>query len=162
MHSLRSKEIILLLSFVLAGCNQHLKPYKILSIDPQLQPYFYSFLKDAADLGHPILVDNLSMHFVTNLIPSSHQGVCEKNKNPPRILISLQYWQSFQEIEKKALVYHELGHCVLGLEHDNEYICFSEYNECIPRSLMYPYSISAWFYSKYWNYYASELFNGPT
>jgi len=156
----RSSYFFLLLS--LFGCNRHLPIHKVVSIDPILQPYVNEFVQAAAANGHPVTIDNLSMHFV-NTLPATTNGECymmaEGNDGTPLIYINANTWPSWSEALRKGITFHEMGHCILWLEHDTTMIITSR-SDFIPRSIMYPYSLNDYIYLTYWNYYMNELFNG--
>jgi hypothetical protein len=47
-------------------------------------------------------------------------GSCRHYTNGYRdIHLNKLYWQEMTDKQRKALVWHELGHCILGLDHDN-------------------------------------------
>jgi hypothetical protein len=156
----RSKYIFILLSLV--GCNRALPIQKMLSIEPALQPYVQEFEAAGASVGHKIIVDNLSMHFVTNL-PAETLGECwmmnRGASGTPRIFMNANVWPSLTVSQQKAVAFHELAHCVLWLVHDTTWITMGI--NYIPRSIMYPYIQSGYVYDTYWSYYVNELFNGP-
>lgn len=70
------------------------------------------------------------------------------------IFLRRDYWKFSSDIEKRALVYHELGHCVCNSFGHNEN--FDVLNKC-PESIMYPEIPSEYCLNKQWNYYVSEL-----
>ena len=63
-------------------------------------------------------------------------------------------------IDRQALVWHELGHYLLGREHENELILME--GEMVPKSLMhYNQWILIDHHPQSWtDYYLDELFNG--
>jgi hypothetical protein len=153
---------IFLIIYSLLGCNTSLALPKHVVIDPVFQPFVQDFIQDAASVGHPIIIDNLVIHFTTKL-ELIYLGECQDwshgRYGTPIIKISQQNWSSLQLQARKSLLYHELGHCVLWLDHDDSWITTS-LGDSIPRSLMYTsgdYSIAE---LKYWSYYINELFNG--
>lgn len=63
------------------------------------------------------------------------------------------------ESEMEQLVFHELGHCALGLKHDTKLKVFEDGNKA-PASIMYPYTFGSIYkdvYVKYRDYYWKEL-----
>lgn len=63
-------------------------------------------------------------------------GMCLEWSNGTReIHIDPDYWNKVGEYGREELVFHELGHCALGLEHDNTLL-----DSGIPTSIMYPYA----------------------
>ena len=55
-------------------------------------------------------------------------GACYlyENGEPAFIKINPQFWNTITENVKYALIYHELGHCLLGLSHKNEYMLLKD------------------------------------
>lgn len=69
-------------------------------------------------------------------------------------LVVLNYirWEQMSGIERRALVYHELGHAALGRDHYNTFLP----DNC-PASLMNSYAISEWCLIEHWELYKFEL-----
>jgi len=44
-------------------------------------------------------------------------GYCVSNH---KIVLNIQHWSGINDWEKKELIYHELGHCFLGLGHNSD------------------------------------------
>lgn len=80
--------------------------------DPEFRPYLTAFQQDAKKYKVGCYSTS-SMHFVTEL-EKDIAGYCLPGE---RIVISRQTWDNLQDIEKSTLIYHELGHCSLGLDH---------------------------------------------
>lgn len=75
----------------------------------------------------------------------SFDGVCYTYADGSKeIIIRKSFWDSAGVIQKRVLVFHELGHCALGRSHDNETMAHSGstyktsmMNEVIPSSMHY-------------------------
>lgn len=69
------------------------------------------------------------------------------------VLIDRSSWFFMDHWQREMLVFHELGHCVLGRKHDSTLI------NGWPRSLMYPQAaaISSSRYKTYRDFYVKEL-----
>ena len=74
-------------------------------------------------------------------LPKGVLGKCVAFRGPVifrKIQIDLDYWNSATNTQKESTILHELGHCVLDLEHDTtiigEYYLFMR-----PKTLMFPY-----------------------
>jgi hypothetical protein len=169
MHYLKRLLNNVFIAVLLLGCNRSLTVPKIVSIDPALQSYVDAFVAAGHAAGHNIVIDNLTMHFATNSQMNGNTGdavgecmmMDEGTTGTPRVLIDSDAWVLFSEPVKQAIIFHELGHCVLWLQHDTTEITTSRW-DYIPRSIMYPYVQMTITYEEYWNYYTMELFNGPT
>ena len=82
-------------------------------------------------------------------------GVCITYTNDYKeIQIDPDGWIQFDENYREELIFHELGHCILGRDHDSNLISSIR----VPKSIMYPY-IFGNAYSRYKNYYLDEIKN---
>lgn len=52
---------------------------------------------------------------------------------PPTISIKIGAWNAYGPIQKKVLLFHELGHCLFGREH-----ILDVFEDGCPKSIMYP------------------------
>ncbi len=81
-------------------------------------------------------------------------GMC--NMSTGIIYLNKERWDSFSEITKETVVFHELGHCVLGRGHlyydDKKYYCAP--------SIMGWRGIEDDCYTQMYAYYINELFTG--
>ena len=69
------------------------------------------------------------------------------------IEVDKENWESMTELQKENLIFHELGHCVLGRGHTEWQIP----NEC-PSSYMYKAVMSNYCLEKYYYDYIGEMF----
>jgi hypothetical protein len=86
-------------------------------------------------------------------------GLCwryEDTKTGVSIEIDPDYWFSATETKKEVLIFHELGHCILGRDHEEEKLYYT-----VPKSLMFPYVFETP-YMLYRSYYVDELKNPNT
>jgi hypothetical protein len=110
----------------LAACAPAHQPQ--LSVDPGLLPYLSQFQADAvATRGAPVAASDLIARFATDAEVSAAlggepnvNGACVQGPGQtPTVLISSSSFAAFAtEAQRQALVYHELGHCLLGRAHD--------------------------------------------
>lgn len=92
---------------------------------------------------------------------------------PNRIEIDSQFWTVSEDISRKALMYHELGHCVCSRDHTPveaewligllnslgvEHIRSTKLFDGCPKSLMHPYLPSEDCLKRHWGHYKEELF----
>lgn len=129
-----------------------------LFIEPQIRPYFNHFLNDAKKYNADL---SLRKHVTifSNSTKDGLAGYCLLASNT--VVISTKVWKSLNEAGKKALVYHEWGHCILRREHVDTYTPLVK-GFC-PTSLMYPYiDPSETCYNKdNEKWYNEELFINP-
>jgi len=75
---------------------------------------------------------------------------------PSGVTLDRSFWEKSSDLGREALVFHELGHCVLGLGHDIKDIVVN--GQMIHRSLMYPSTFGeTWMYVANRDYYLNQL-----
>lgn len=121
------KRLILLLALALTACEKN----KIYNVDPAIQPYVDRFTRASNEVDHPIVVDNLVANIKTLSNPQ-WAGQCDINNETPTVSLSAAWWPTFNDSMREQLVFHELGHCVLGRQHNND---VDQYG--VPVSIMY-------------------------
>lgn len=89
--------------------------------------------------------------------PVSVIGYCYlPNPSSPILAIDQGYWGNSPTEERLALVFHELGHCLLYREHNDGMIQVHGMN--YPSSLMHSILIPGPYLWAHWDYYLDELF----
>jgi hypothetical protein len=99
-------------------------------VSPELAPLWQEFGERVAYAGA------VQGKFVDEL-PEDAVGLCYTRKLADQTLVAevsllRSAWDSYGPGLRKTLVFHELGHCVLGLEHDEAV------GEAGPESIMFP------------------------
>jgi hypothetical protein len=146
--------VLLVLSLALIGCGKPHDGYKA----DEVAPYVVSYLALAAEYGMPASEERLeagSIRLVDSLDVDdpSILAICQgKNARYWRILIRKDVWAKANDTERKLLMYHELAHCVHGMDHRGERDGFSV------TSIMYPNMLPAEFYLKQQKAFDRELF----
>lgn len=77
-------------------------------------------------------------------------AICKVEGDKGFVAINPQYWANFLDLDKKILLYHELGHCLLGLGHteinDKKDISTNIRTFArVPTSIMYPIHLGEFF-----------------
>lgn len=80
-------------------------------------------------------------------------GLCVKTAGEITIYLSKPHWDSYDSQQREMLIFHELGHCVLNLEHDR-----SLDSDGVPNDLMYPVNFDSLYYFRYRKFYLDHLF----
>lgn len=93
------------------------------------------------------------MDFNKSLKPFGRVGVC--NTLTKRVDISYAYWNRITKIQRKALIFHELGHCALNRGHYNR---TRTQSDC-PISIMHSNTLDDFCLTYYWKQYEKELFD---
>lgn len=115
------------------------------NIDPAFAEYVYQF---SSTYSARVEVD-----VVFADLDAKTAGECQMGKV---VRISRSFWQGISDAGRMQLVYHELGHCVLLLQHTSDSIIKDGMH--IPKSIMYPVffgSSLAWHNNV--RYYEEEL-----
>jgi len=106
------------LSFlVLSACEP--ETIVISVVDTPLQAYFNRFIDEAAIRG-------LDVTYATSQVDATISDIAEPNvigqcswnqTHQHSITLDKNYWSKANELQREFVVFHELGHCVLGLDH---------------------------------------------
>lgn len=142
------KKIYLLTFLCLVSCGPKFHYH---SMDPEFLAYSDKF-ETAFEVDNqvPIIFGNLNGRTV---------GVCHQYSpnNPANwIEIDPEYWENLSDYGRESLIFHELGHCVFGLTHDDELV----YKDgiWIEKSIMNSFHFGEmWYYETYNQYYIDEL-----
>ena len=163
------KRIIILLG-VIFGCAKD--PLPIYQVPEDAQYFVDTFISEAAKRGIEINISNLIISYKGE-IEEVLCGSCNTTQKDPsvqKIIIineELACYGNSEELE--ALIFHELGHCILNREHDNSLLKNGD-----PKSLMIYSSISHYIRCVYQigsepcdlrfkrEYYLDELFDSHT
>lgn len=131
-------------------------------IDSNVEPILKNFEYEARIRGHLVDRSHLSIMFgLRRSTKLDKNGETDKTvgycaKNPIGGLIIKLYkpaWDAMDESEQEELLFHELGHCLIGRKH-----CGYARNHR-PISIMYPLTIDGTYYSKNREDLVDELFN---
>lgn len=116
-------------------------------------PLMEEFIVDAVHYNHPLVIDNLVIVY-KDLEPTVG-GTCLLNGvNTPLITINSAIFYNVTKITQKMILYHELGHCVLGREHNDVNLPSG-----LPASIMNSWIIDDIYFIQHEDYYLNELFN---
>jgi hypothetical protein len=130
---------LLFVNFALLSCKKEAETSPaIFTIDKELRPYFNAFLKEAKLRNKIIDTTNLILKFNNNLT-TSKCGTCTQYLGKPARQKSIEIFKSTDSCwltattnGREALVFHELGHCLLGrIEHKN-----TTFSDGSPQSIM--------------------------
>jgi len=127
------KKAIVIAIFIFSGCGGM----------NQIDSEFIAFTSEFENLLTQNRVrdrmENLIMRFASDAeLTDEQSGRCIRKHGFGRnlILMNKNIWSTKSEFSRKMVIFHELGHCVLGRKHNEEMI--KEDNWDIPVSIMYP------------------------
>jgi hypothetical protein len=115
---------LLLLFLVLNCCQKEKAEPVIYRVPADVEKYVQKFLEEASARNRPLEITNLIIEFA-EIDPTIIQedalvcAVCKQVKDHPerqkRIIINtkINCWQYMTEQAREALIFHELGHCVM-------------------------------------------------
>ncbi len=92
-------------------------------LDERLVPFFEIFKEEAAK--RDVVFDNSVEQiegYIQSVAGQSVIGICKRNENVEKhrqLIFDSPYWKTATKLEKEYVVFHELGHCFLGLGHDD-------------------------------------------
>jgi hypothetical protein len=111
--------LFILVLTIFYGCE---KEEVVLTIDPELQPYFDSFQEEALKRGRNIQFENFQITAsIQEINRQSVAGQCTQAEGTiNQILIDQRYWRGYTPLLREALVFHELGHCILKRSHRDD------------------------------------------
>lgn len=140
-------------------------------------PYIDGFIEDSGGSVKWKNLKDYNIQYVPD-ISNSIIGLCDRRNK--ELLINKKYWNSSStmELERKALIYHELAHCILNRNHtqphlfpydwitkyENLMLKLGKWKQIPPLadgcdgSLMHPSTGSYACLVKHWDYYVHELF----
>ncbi|WP_338870244.1 hypothetical protein WBJ53_22240 [Spirosoma sp. SC4-14] len=107
----------------LTGCHSNEPAAKTYSVATDIEPYVQSFRDELKKRNLAIEVDNIIVAFDTG---QSHDDVCGscllQSGQTPRITINSNdfCWAKASINERECLIFHELGHCLLGRGHQTK------------------------------------------
>lgn len=114
---MRTTILLLPLLIVLTACGKSLD-YSV-QIEPTLYPQVEAFQQTALSNGRQIDLQNIVIAFDTNGVTSEAKpGHCTLGPKA-EILINRAYFIKVSPWTQRELMFHELGHCVLGKHHDD-------------------------------------------
>ena len=112
---------IILVTLLLVSCGQDpfsTKKEPAMDLN-EFEPYVEMFLSEGAHQGRTIGVQGLRIKFGHTEWPVI--GVCHTGGDAPRITIDFDFWQTANSVRRLTLMYHELGHCLLGRGHTDKF-----------------------------------------
>lgn len=90
------------------------------NVDRELWPHFEAFEEAAAVHGFRIDLRNQRINGRIEEIPQQNvAGTCSyRHRNAPKdVVLDDDFWRSSSNTYREYIVFHELGHCVLGRGH---------------------------------------------
>lgn len=163
---------LVIMLFIIDGCTPEESITTIYDVPEEFQPIIEQFELEAISRGRELDIDNLIIRYDENVL-EPYCATCNSKSLDPKMqkIISInpdKCW--LNDFAKEALIFHELGHCILGRDHDNALLPNGD-----PKSMMIENNISIYTPCVYAiggdnscnfvfkrDYYISELFDEMT
>lgn len=152
------KKLILVYVLLLVGCGSDICKFDLYLVPEEFEAYVQNFTDLAKSNNRRINNKNLIIRFNDSLMKDNILGVCIYGGRTPIIEIDESEWYDMSPMRREQLLFHELGHCLLGRDHNIKTMLGID-NIDIPVSIMYPYLFNTWHYENNYQHYISELFN---
>lgn len=163
MYQVLSKMFLLTLTVISIGCAPAfevapiqepgiLKYAKVVSNEAEDRGVYLDFSEIGMEFS--VLMSNTTLGYCREITVSYLAGYDVRKYN--KIFINETLWSISTDTEKEQLLAHELGHCVLGRDHDDDII--EREGELIHKSVMSTYSFSDNVFKRHREYYFDELF----
>jgi hypothetical protein len=149
---------LLLIAAILTSCGSEVSDFHHFTGSPDdydkkvnlgpYAPYVKLFVQYAEEYEAPVKIDDLEFK-TADIEEENIMGRCHRyDHGTPTIVIDSIYWDKISPTQRIALVFHELGHCVLNRIHVEEGL-----------SIMNPYLISDYNFSRNFDGVLSEFFD---
>lgn len=161
------KTLFLILSLLsLVSCGAKKVYHTSVNIDPEASKFVaafeeqsnmkikdlsvsYAALSDSRVLGYCQMGKRVEKDYTA-------QGVVEHVYATPKIVLNTNWWSRLSVASQEQLVFHELGHCIMGRGHTT-----TVDGQGNPVSIMYPYHLGETMYVNKYASYMAELFSRP-
>jgi hypothetical protein len=88
------------------------------NVEAGLRIYFNRFQAEAAERGQNVYLNDL-IGLIQSIPEDNVAGQCTYHYNRPNVvLVDADIWGRLSDSYREFIVFHELGHCVLGRGHD--------------------------------------------
>ena len=161
-------KVLIACIILIAGCKK--KVEFVYQVPQEFEPYVQKFISEARTRGRDIVINNLIIQYeYSSSFPYCGASNVVSSRNDVQKIITVNghvCWQNNTQLE--TLIFHELGHCILGRDHDMSLLPKGD-----PKSIMYTGDLTMYspcvyalgdscnkFYRR--SYYIDELFNPST
>jgi hypothetical protein len=153
-----ARSLLMLCLFVLAACGRD----PTLEERSEFEPYLERFQAYSAQYGRDASNDG-RVRILFGILKANEIGVCEQSPfQPPRVLVSRSAWAIRSDVGREALIFHELGHCLLDRDHRDDVVRLTGgrggRTVVAPASLMHTRGVRPQLYAESKDYYLRELF----
>lgn len=134
---------------IASGCG---RPVTSASQYGAFDSYVENFKAEAS--RQQVATSHKPLRFEVGSLPTGKVGLCTSEFDSALITIDPTAWAKMSSARKEALVFHELGHCLLNRPHDDKWVG----DEHRPSSVMNTFLLSGIVYSEHRQTFLNELF----
>lgn len=165
--------LALMILTLATACGPRIEPQRQAgSVDSTLNQYLETFVSRARDNGVSLDTYSLSMSFSESMPQATSGGTvigyCQRSSQSQNVVIKGSYWNGASVSDREQLVFHELGHCLLGLSHNDTTEVAPVWNvpnmsaSGVPSSIMNTFHFGSGLYSGNRETYIKRLFTGAS
>ena len=150
---MKKYSLYIVIIILLYGCSDD----KAQVIPNEFRGYVDMFFDEGNQRGFNKSIDDFDFNIQFGSLDGMMYGQCSFENNT--ITIDREKWEILSEEQRVWLIFHELGHCLLGRQHKNRIM---DNGECISimKGVERNFTCSFNYYSeKWWSYYLDELFD---
>jgi len=113
--------VVVVLILIFSGCKKEEEEPPFF-VDPKLQEYYDAFEAEAAARGMTVDLEaaQISATFENITTPDVAAQCISQEGRRDRIRVDPAAWGSIAGLRREYLMFHELGHCYLGLGHTDD------------------------------------------
>ncbi|MEM1124995.1 MAG: putative metallopeptidase [Bacteroidota bacterium] len=155
---------LFLSTYLLFSCDsriaEQLEPIAYDKVAPELWIHFQKFEREATARGVDIDLRALAITGKIEPIPVRNiVGLCNHQAtNGKEVIIDEAFWKRASKYEREAIIFHELGHCVLDRNHEDG-VMDNGMCKSLMRSGFSP-CFTLYNHSDHQEHYLDELFSG--
>ena len=160
---------VLNLAMYLISCGPLPNSMQGQNIDARLAKYLDQFQSEGEARGLSIDASHLTMSFSESMPSTDIQGAsvlayCQRSNKGPSVVVKGSSFDSMSVSDREQVLFHELGHCLLGLEHNDatesayDYSGGPVYATGVPSSIMNKLHFGASYYNGNRREYLNRLF----
>ncbi len=113
--------------------------------DPRALEYL-----DRFESTYELSISHIEVVFVKDHVEGRNNLIAYCGYN--RMVIVEPWWDILDDLQREVTIFHELGHCVFDLDHDD-----AQYEDGCSKSIMSTYMDSGWCLTKYRDQLISNL-----
>lgn len=136
------------LCFIFSSCGKSVRD------TGEFEPWVRKFEVESTNYGHPLKIEEIIIKMAD--LELNKNGECILSYDmPQQINIQRSFWEAATPETREILIFHELGHCILFREHNDEF----DAHTLRPMSLMRSKILPSKTFKENREQYLKELFD---